>query len=119
MTDGDIVCADFRRYVQMSHGKLGGIEWRIEIEVVHAHEKAQVGVAGESAGKARVVVPCGCERADSAARQVEDSVVVAREGKLAPQVDVIGGLEAAGEIALIEVDGDDRGATKEIGRAHV
>src|ERR1039458_7150716 len=98
MTDGDIVCADFRRYVQMSHGKLGGIEWRIEIEVVHAHEKAQVGVAGESAGKARVVVPGGCERADSAARQGEDSVVVARE--------------AAGEIALIEVDGDDRGATK-------
>ena len=72
MTDGDVVGADLRRHVQVSQGKLGRIERRLEIEVVHAHEKAQVGVAGERGGKARVVAPGGSERADAAARQVED-----------------------------------------------
>src|ERR1039457_6351433 len=63
MTDGDVVGADLRRHVEVSQGKLGRIERRIEIEVIHAHEETQVGVAGESAGKARVVVSGGCDRA--------------------------------------------------------
>src|SRR5664280_1493623 len=112
MTDGDVVGADLRRHVEVSQGKLGRIERRIEIEVIHAHEETQVGVAGESAGKARVVVSGGWERADAAARQVEDSVAVAVESKFAPQVGLICCPEAAGEIVLIEVDRGGHGAAK-------
>src|ERR1035438_10446305 len=105
MTDGDVVGTDGRRHVEVSQGKLGRIEGRIEIEVVDTHEKAQVGVAGESPCQARIVAAGGSEGADAAAQQVENPVAVAAESKLVAQVSLIGRLEAAGEIALIEVDG--------------
>src|ERR1039457_2614170 len=93
MTDGDVVGANLRRNVEVSQRELGRIERRIQIEVIHAHEETQVGVAGESAGKAGVVVSSGCEGADAAAGQVENSVAVAVEGEFAPQVGVIGCLQ--------------------------
>ena len=95
MTDRDVMRANLRRHVEVRQRKLGRIERRVEIEVVDADEQTQVGIAGEGGGKARIVAPGGGEGADAAAGQVEDSVAVAAESQFAPEVGLIGRLEAA------------------------
>ena len=77
MAHRDVVGADLRRHVQVSQRKLGRVERRVEIEVVHADEKTQAGVARERSRQARVVAPGRGERPDAAARQVENAVAVA------------------------------------------
>src|SRR5580693_1333220 len=99
MTHGNVVRADLRRHVQVCQGIFRGIEWRTEIVVVYSHEEMHAGVTRQSAGQARVVVSGGGEGADAAIHEVEDSVAVSVEGKLAPQVLLIGDLETSGEIA--------------------
>ena len=44
--------------------------------------------------------------------EIEDPVAVAVEGQFAAQIGLIGGLEAAGQIALIEIDRGARGAAE-------
>src|SRR5436305_12799438 len=96
--------ANLRRNVQVSQRELGRIEWRAEIEVLHAHEQPQRGITGKRGGEARIVIAGRCERANSAARKIKHSVGVAIEGQLIPQVGFIRGMKARGAPALIEVD---------------
>src|SRR5437899_3117046 len=97
----------------MRQCKFGGIEGRIEIEVVHTDEETQGRVARKGSGKTRVIGAGGREGADASAGKIEETVAAAGEGELPPQVGSVCCLQAAGQIVLIEVDrgADDAKAT--------